>query len=452
MTSQYEPVKRLPNMQDAGSAQLAARDAATAKLRDVFGLRGYDRAETPILEQTELYIRKSGGALSSRLYGFSEPGGFEVSLRPEFTSAIIRHATDNGSAGGPVRLMYDGPVFRYASPEDEDGEKTRQFTQLGAELIGPPAPSADGEIIAMVLEGLQSLGFSDVRVVVGHVGVVLDALAEFNLSERAKLFLINSVADLKAGQVEAVSEKAAALGFITDRIVDDAQAEADRERIATTIEQVMTEGVGVSLGQNTGSRSPQDIIARLARKMSQADNPDDFKRALAMLSELSRISGTVKDALGAGRKVLSSAGISNDLIGNLDDVLSSALLEGVSDDQMSVDFGIARGIAYYTGMLFDIYAGNDSSETLGGGGRYDGLTRALGYDRDIPALGFAYNLDAVLASLGNSANDTADDLTMVSPTDEGSIESAVEKARTLRASGSRAAVEFPVTQSEGKGA
>jgi len=439
-------------MQDAGSAQLAARDAATAKLRDVFGLRGYDRAETPILEQTELYIRKSGGALSSRLYGFSEPGGFEVSLRPEFTSAIIRHATDNGSAGGPVRLMYDGPVFRYASPEDEDGEKTRQFTQLGAELIGPPAPSADGEIIAMVLEGLQSLGFSDVRVVVGHVGVVLDALAEFNLSERAKLFLINSVADLKAGQVEAVSEKAAALGFITDRIVDDAQAEADRERIATTIEQVMTEGVGVSLGQNTGSRSPQDIIARLARKMSQADNPDDFKRALAMLSELSRISGTVKDALGAGRKVLSSAGISNDLIGNLDDVLSSALLEGVSDDQMSVDFGIARGIAYYTGMLFDIYAGNDSSETLGGGGRYDGLTRALGYDRDIPALGFAYNLDAVLASLGNSANDTADDLTMVSPTDEGSIESAVEKARTLRASGSRAAVEFPVTQSEGKGA
>jgi histidyl-tRNA synthetase len=454
MTSQFEPVKRLPNMQDAGPAQLAARDAATAKLREVFGLRGYDRAETPVLEQTELYIRKSGGALSSRLYGFSEPGGFDVSLRPEFTSAIIRHASNNGSATGPVRLMYDGPVFRYASPEDEDGEKTRQFTQLGAELIGPPAPSADGEIIAMVLEGLLALGVNDARVVVGHVGVMLDALTEFNLSERAKLFLINSIADLKAGQVEIVAEKAAALGFITDRIVDDAQAEADRERIATTIEQVMTEGVGISLGQNTGSRSPQDIISRLARKMSQADNPDDFKRALAMLSELSLINGSVKDALEAGRKVLSSAGISSDLIANLSAVLSSAESEGVSSDQMSIDFGIARGIAYYTGMLFDIYAGSNTTETLGGGGRYDGLTRALGYDRDIPALGFAYNLDAVVASLGNASTESSSsgDLTMVSPSDEGSVESAVEKARALRSSGSRAAVEFPVSQSEqGKG-
>ncbi len=119
-------------MQDAGPGELAARDAAMSKLRDIFGLRGYDRAETPILEQTELYIRKSGGALSSRLYDFPEPGGFAVSLRPEFTSAILRLAADNGASSGPVRLMYDGPVFRYASPEDEDGDKTRQFMQLGA--------------------------------------------------------------------------------------------------------------------------------------------------------------------------------------------------------------------------------------------------------------------------------------------------------------------------------
>jgi len=441
MTFQYEPVRRLPNMQDTGPNELAARDAAKIKLRGVFGLRGYDRAETPILEQTELYIRKSGGGLSSRLYDFSEPGGFDVSLRPEFTSAILRHAADNGNVGGPVRLMYDGPVFRYADSGDEDGDKTRQFTQLGAELIGLPAPSADGEIIAMVLEGLEALGIDGARIVVGHVGVVLAALTEFNLSERAKLFLISNIADLKNGQVDDVAEKAAALGFITDVKIDDAQAAADRERLASTIEQVIAEGIGVKLGRNTGSRTPEEIIARLTRKMSQADNPEDFKRALEMLSKLARINGPTAEALAAGRKVLQEAGISADLVANLADVLSAAEVEGVPSARISVDFGMARGIAYYTGVLFDIYEDESTYETLGGGGRYDGLTRALGYNRDVPALGFAFNLDAVIFSLGDTPV-SGDDLTLVSPTESGSVTAAIERARELRATGKRAAVDF----------
>jgi len=441
MNSQFEPVRRLPNMQDVSPNELAARDAAISTLRGAFGLRGYDRAETPILEQTELYIRKSGGALSSRLYGFSEPGGAEVSLRPEFTSAILRLAADNGASSSTVRIMYDGPVFRYAGPEDEDGEKTRQFTQLGAELIGAPAPSADGEVIAMALEGLDALGFANARVVIGHVGVVLAALTEFNLSERAKLFLINSVAQLKNGDLDAVTEQASTLGFISDAVVDDAQAAADRERFASTIEQVMTEGIGVTLGKSTGARSPEDIIARLSRKMSQADNPADFKRALEMLSALSKVSGPVAAAISDGTAVLSAAGISTDLISNLSDVLSSAELEGVSADRIRVDFGMARGIAYYTGMLFDLYADDGDTETLGGGGRYDGLTRALGYDKDVPALGFAYNLDAVVAA-NNDSGDADDEIISVSPSSEGSVASAIQKARDLRKDGKRAAIDF----------
>ena len=453
MTSQFEPVRRLPNMQDVGPNDLVARDAAISTLRGAFDLRGYDRAETPILEQTELFIRKSGGGLSSRLYDFIEPGGLDVSLRPEFTAAILRQAADNNSVSGPIRLMYDGPVFRYASPEDEDGNKTRQFAQLGAELIGAPAPSADGEVIAMALEGLEALGISSSRVVVGHVGIVMAALTEFDLSERAKLFLVNSIAELKNSEIDAVLERASALGFITDVVVDDVQAAADRERIASTIEQVMAEGIGVQLGKNTGVRTPEDIIARLARKMSQADNPADFKNALEMLSELSKVSGPADAALDAGRKVLSKAGISSDLISNLSEVLNSSKIEGVSSDRINVDFGMARGIAYYTGMLFDIYAGDSEGETLGGGGRYDGLTRALGYDRDVPSLGFAYNLDAVVSAIGSSPEQTTETV-VVSPTSEGSVESAVKKARELRSSGKRATVDFQDMNSseEGQGA
>ena len=446
MTSEFEPVRRLPNMLDFGPNELAARDWAEEKLRYIFGLQGYDRAETPIVEQTELYLRKSGGGLSSRLYDFSEPGGFDVSLRPEFTSAILRHAAENGVSKGPVRLMYDGPVFRYADPGDEDGDKTRQFTQLGAELIGPPEPSADGEIIAMAIDGLWSLGIQDVYIVVGHVGVVMAALTEFNLSERAKLFLISNIADLKNGRADAVAKKAADLGFITDAKTDDARVAADREKLESTIEQVIAEGIGVQLGRNTGSRTPEEIIARLTRKMSLADNPEDFKRALEMLSNLSQVNGGIHDALEAGRNVLKTAGISNDPIVNLAEVLNAAQDERVSGDRLIVDFGIARGIAYYTGMLFDIYEGQNRTDTLGGGGRYDGLTRALGYDRDVPALGFAYNLDAVIPLI-RSTPVSIDPVTLISPTDAGSMTAAIEKVREMRALGFRAAIDFQNSKS-----
>jgi histidyl-tRNA synthetase len=95
-------------------------------------------------------------------------------------------------------------------------------------------------------------------------------------------------------------------------------------------------------------------------------------------------------------------------------------------------------------MLFDIYtseANQKTDDTLGGGGRYDGLTRALGYGRDVPALGFAYNLDAIVA-IRTRELDPSPGLDLVSPVESGSIGSAIQKARELRASGKRAAIDF----------
>jgi histidyl-tRNA synthetase len=60
---------------------------------------------------------------------------------------------------------------------------------------------------------------------------------------------------------------------------------------------------------------------------------------------------------------------------------------------------LARGIAYYTGMIFELTGPRlPPGASLGGGGRYDGLVQALGGD-DLPALGFAYDMDHVRAAL-----------------------------------------------------
>jgi histidyl-tRNA synthetase len=66
-------------------------------------------------------------------------------------------------------------------------------------------------------------------------------------------------------------------------------------------------------------------------------------------------------------------------------------------DFIDVDFAIVRGIAYYTGTVFELFDAGRSLRAICGGGRYDTLLAGLG-DADLPALGFGMG-DVVLAEL-----------------------------------------------------
>jgi histidyl-tRNA synthetase len=64
------------------------------------------------------------------------------------------------------------------------------------------------------------------------------------------------------------------------------------------------------------------------------------------------------------------------------------------DANIILDLSLVRGIAYYTGMVFEIISTKDKNlQVLCGGGRYDGLVKALGGPEEISALGFAYTLE-----------------------------------------------------------
>ena len=389
------PVRRLPNMNDRLAADIDRANTAARVCKDAFARRGYELVDTPVLEESDLFLRKSGGELSSRLYEFNEPGGFRTSLRPELTSPVIRHAIETGATeSGVRRFQYFGPVFRYAPPEHADGGKTRQFSQLGAEMIGAPSPRSDGEVIAMALEGLRAIGVKRGKIVLGHVGLLWRLLERFPLSERARLFLVSSVGSLRKGDEAAVDVLAAAanLGFLADTEMPVPENLLG----AAEVEAVLARSIG-PLGANAGSRTASEIVRRLARKQTFSDDPAIFNRAFGMLSDLVTISGPAQSAIDDGRELAANNGLDTECFSLLEEVAGAAIEEGVRADDISVRLGLARGIAYYTGMLFDIVLGEDSDDTLGGGGRYDGLIRALGGSIDRPALGFAYNFDAVLA-------------------------------------------------------
>ena len=398
MQAQSRSLKRLPLQRDLGAAEWQRLDAAAAACGSVFTSRGYSRIDTPLMEETELFLRKSGGELASRLYNFTDPGGYAVSLRPEFTAPVIRYVLEEAGLDDlPLRLQYAGPVFRYPSaetpaPDIPAKEEPGTFTQAGAELIGGPAPEGDAEIIEMALQGLVEIGIERPTVTVGHVGLLRDLLRPFELSERARLFLVNSVGALAEGRRDEVREEAASLGLVPEAT---ATGDSDGRRTGESsgsefAETVLGFGLGTSAAGSTGVRSTQEIVARLAAKLGAADDPDSFERALDFLSELSAIKGAPVDALRQGREVAAKAS-DDGPVDALDEIVEAAVAQGVSEDAITIDLGLVHGIAYYTGVVFDLTA-NDRS--VGGGGRYDGLVRALGGSRDVPALGFAYVLEA----------------------------------------------------------
>lgn len=434
--STLRQIRRLPNMIDADAARIVRVQEAAAVCTSLFALRGYQRIDTPVIEETELFLRKSGGELSSRLYAFEEPGGFRTSLRPEFTSPVIRYAIENGEAETSIcRYQYFGPVFRYASPEHADGSKTRQFNQLGAELIGAPASRADGEVISMATEGLAALNVPSATIALGHVGLLRQLLKKFQLSERSSQFLLANAGSIADRQLDKVRELAARLGFLDN----DKRLKIDGAGALENIEQVLDRSLA-PLGANAGSRLRSEVIARLARKQTYADDPGKFEAALSMLSELMSISGEAGKALDEGRKLATGANLDEKCFMLLEQVVEAAVDQGVDQSSISIRYGLARGVAYYTGMVFDILPSQDAGDSLGGGGRYDGLTRALGLNADVPALGFAYTLDAVIGLVNDDKPDAnGSKPVLVKPADEQSWQAAANAAADLRKQG-RAAV------------
>ena len=381
-------VHRLPGMRDTAGSEYGALQATAAAFEAFASGRGYGMLDTPLLEQTELFVRKSGGELTTQLYSFVDPGGNRVSLRPEFTSSVIRHyAEQPRSPGQPVRWQYRGPVFRH------DGA-FRQFTQAGAELIGSAGVDSDFEIVGLASNGLAAMGVQAHTLRIGHLGVLHDLLDSFELSEPAKLFVVSRVQDLKTGSTDAagLGAEARSLGLVrngSDSDVTNVLASLGADAARELIDGMMSGPTAISMGR----RTTDEVVGRLLRKVRTADRVGRLEEALRVAGEVARIEGAPAEALEQAR----STGVRSERLDELAE-LTGRLAAAPAGGRVVVDLGVVRGLAYYTGFIFGVeVAGRGGVLSLGGGGRYDGLVRALGGD-DAPALGFAYTLESVAAA------------------------------------------------------
>lgn len=202
---------------DIWGVEASERGVLCAAMLDVARSWGYERAETPVLENARTLVAGAGAALEGDAFRLFDLDGGLLALRPEMTVPIARLVTSRlAEEPSPQRLAYAADVFReHASYRGQ----YRQFTQVGVEIVGASGAIADAECVAIAIEMLAATGLPDFSVAIGDVGVlrgllaatalnspwqdaVLAALHERNLVELDSLV---ASADLKPELAEALT-------------------------------------------------------------------------------------------------------------------------------------------------------------------------------------------------------------------------------------------------------
>ena len=111
---------------------------------------GYEELRTPILEDTNLFIKSIGDGtdiVEKEMYTFTDVKKNSFTMRPEGTASCARALIEHGMNDTVNKIWYSGPFFRHERPQKG---RYRQFHQFGAELIGIEGYQADYEIISLV--------------------------------------------------------------------------------------------------------------------------------------------------------------------------------------------------------------------------------------------------------------------------------------------------------------
>jgi histidyl-tRNA synthetase len=147
-------------------------DHVRRRARHLAELAGFERIDVPVFEATQLFARGIGAGtdvVDKEMYAFTDKGGHQLTLRPEFTAGVVRAYIENGLQvrPQPQKLYSFGPTFRYDRPQ---AGRYRQFTQFNVEILGEQDPVADVEVMALVWDLYAGLGFQDLEFQLNSTG------------------------------------------------------------------------------------------------------------------------------------------------------------------------------------------------------------------------------------------------------------------------------------------
>lgn len=327
----------LKGFNDWFSEDVKLREFVIGIFKQVFEKYGYEPLETPVLEYSEFMLGQSGEEAEKQFYRFKDPGGRDVMLRYEVMIGMCRAVAANfDKIVFPYKRYQIQPVWR---AENTQKGRYREFTQADADTIGSPSMTADAEFIQMGLEIVEKLGFKDYLARISN-RKILDGLREYLGVPQEKFYgMCMSLDKLKKiGNDKVKTELTDIRGFSPESV----------EKIFALIE--------TDQYQNLKN---EEIIKKLRPTVGKT------KIGLEGLNELKEIFDYLK-------------------------------LVGIPEKLYRFDTSLARGLASYTGPVWEFEVIDGGVGSIGGCGRYDNaIGRYLGGGKTIPATGGSFGIERV---------------------------------------------------------
>jgi histidyl-tRNA synthetase len=380
-------------MLDFWGEECRQRHLVRYQLIETFQRFGYSLVELPLVEKTELYLRKSGEDIVAQIYDFVYHNR-RLCLRPDVTTSVIRAYLKHFPVGSVQRFCYGGTVFRH-----EPTTNHHQFTQMGVELIGSNRPIADAEVIYTACAGLAKIGMANYSLVLGHIGILQQFLRKLNLSDRLVGILLAGMELLHQEGGKQKLENQLRENYLTKPetqqlaevfgVMDEVSA---REFILELLSSLRIE--------INGNRDPQEIADRLLSKLKHRDQTHKVLKAIEFMERLVQLRGQPQEVLPTAQELLNEYEIDPQPLRELNQILQILTAFYRQDhlpSYLSLDLGLTRGLQYYTGTIFALL--DQRGNHLGGGGRYDDLVFTLGGNCATPATGFSLNLEMVCQAL-----------------------------------------------------
>ncbi len=353
--------------------QMSARQRIMDTIREVYESYGFVPLGTPAFEFLDVLSGYAGQEAQEsvfRVQNRKEESGPEeaIGLRFDLTVPLARVVSQYRELPRPFRRYQVAPVWRADKP---DRGRFREFVQFDIDSVGVESDMADVEILAAMCDTLTALQVGPYRVRFSSRRV-LNLLLRF--AEVPDELTVNVVRGRETGNPIVETERRPA---------------TDVFRVLDKLDKIGAEKVRLEL-----TRGYQDDSGDLVPGLGLADHQvDRIERFLSIRSDaradvLQQVLVLFREVPGAEEEIQVLSRISR----RLADL-------GYGDDRVSIDLSVARGLAYYTGPVFEaVLLDAMAYGSVFGGGRYDDLvTRFLG--EKVPAVGASIGVDRLLAAL-----------------------------------------------------
>jgi histidyl-tRNA synthetase len=356
---------RIPPVNATGTHDYLPRDLVRrnhvfALLRETFERYGYEPLETPAIENTNVLegkygeegekllfrLLKRGRSLESaagKLDGLAERTAGSLSrtlsdeaLRYDLTVPFARViAAQQGKLLLPFRRYQMQPVWRADRPQQG---RFREFYQCDVDCVGSASVTVEAEMLAMVNEIFDRLGFTRFVIRVNHRALLAALLESEGVASELRTGVLVVLDKLDKIGADGVRTELASLGVPAGIV--------DRLMVA----------VGI-----TGA--PEAVVAQLGQRTKLGENP----AGVAALDDLRLLFGYLRDL-------------------------------GVPEGRYAFDVATVRGLSYYTGIICEFFAEGAPIGSLGSGGRYDELIGQF-TGRELPCVGVSFGLDRIFTAM-----------------------------------------------------